>query len=112
MDVKGKCQPHLWLLTGTSEGRVFTESLLQSGWKITVSVVSERAALPYMDFPLENILVGPLREENEIRSIIVDKRINQNGFHCVVDITHPFATIITSSIRNVCKELNQPLIRY
>ena len=112
MDVKGKSQPHLWLLTGTSEGRAFTESLLQAGWKITVSVVSARAALSYMDFPLENILVGPLREEKEIRSIIVDQRINQNGFHCVVDITHPFATIITSSIAKVCKELSQPLIRY
>ena len=112
MDVKAKCQPHLWLLTGTSEGRAFTELLLQAGWKITVSVVSERAALSYFDFPLENILVGPLRGENEIRSIIVDERINQNGFHCVVDITHPFATIITSSITKVCKELNQPLIRY
>ncbi len=112
MDVKGKCQPHLWLLTGTSEGRAFTESLLQAGWKITVSVVSERAALSYLDFPLENILVGPLRGENEIRSIIIDQRVNQNGFHCVVDITHPFATIITSSIAKVCKELHQPLIRY
>lgn len=112
MEVQGKCQPHLWLLTGTSEGRVFTESLLQAGWKITVSVVSKRAALSYMNFPLENILVGPLRGENEIRSIIVDQRINQNGFHCVVDITHPFATIITSSLTKVCKELDQPLIRY
>ena len=112
MYVKEKCQPHLWLLTGTSEGRIFTESLLRAGWRITVSVVSERAALSYMDFPLENILVGPIRDEDEIRSIIVDQRINQNGFHCVVDITHPFATIITSSITKVCRELNQPLIRY
>ena len=47
MDIRKKCQPHLWLLTGTGEGHVFAKSLLKEGWKITVSVVSERASIPY-----------------------------------------------------------------
>ena len=58
MDIREKCQPHLWLLTGTGEGHVFAESLLKEGWKITVSVVSERASIPYEKLNLENILIG------------------------------------------------------
>ena len=57
MDVRGKCQSHLWLLTGTGEGHTFAESLLKEGWKITVSVVSERASIPYEKFDIENILI-------------------------------------------------------
>ena len=112
MDIKKKCQLHLWLLTGTSEGHVFTEFLIKEGWKITVSVVSHRASIPYEKFSLENILIGALSSEDEIRNIILNARNNQNGFHCVIDLTHPFATKITPTISKVCRELGQPFIRY
>ena len=112
MDVREKCQSHLWLLTGTSEGHTFAESLLKEGWKITVSVVSERASIPYEKLDIENILIGALTTEEEIRSIIFNAKNHQNGFLCVVDLTHPFATKITQSISKVCKEIGQPYIRY
>ncbi len=112
MDIRGKCQPHLWLLTGTGEGHFFAESLLKEGWKITVSVVSDRASIPYEKLDLEKILIGALITEEEIRGVILNARIHQNGFHCVVDLTHPFAIKITRSISKVCKELGQTYIRY
>ena len=112
MDIRKKCQPHLWLLTGTGEGYVFAKSLLKEGWKITVSVVSDRASIPYEKLNLENILIGALITEEEIRNVILNERIKQNGFHCVVDLTHPFAIKITRSISKVCKELGQRFIRY
>ena len=112
MDIKKKCQPHLWLLTGTGEGHRFVESLLKEGWKVTVSVVSQRATLAYEHFSLVEILVGPLKNENEIRNIILNARFNHNEFHCVVDLTHPFAVKITPAISRVCRELKQPFIRY
>ena len=112
MDIREKCQPHLWLLTGTVEGHVFAKSLLKEGWKITVSVVSERASIPYEDLNLENILIGALISEEEIRSIILNERNNHAGFHCVIDLTHPFAIKITPTISKVCKELGQAFIRY
>ena len=112
MEIKKNCQSHLWLLTGTGEGYVFAESLLKEGWTITVSVVSERASIPYKKIPLENILVGPLRSDDDIRSVILNARTNQNGFHCVVDLTHPFAIEITPALSRVCQELDQPFIRY
>ncbi len=112
MDIREKCQPHLWLLTGTGEGHVFAESLLNEGWNITVSVVSGRASIPYEKLNLEKILIGALITEEEIRDIILNERIHQNGFHCVVDLTHPFAIKITRSISKICKELGQPYIRY
>ena len=112
MDIREKSQPHLWLLTGTGEGHVFAKALLKEGWKITVSVVSNRASIPYKKLNLERILIGALKSEEEMKSVILNARINQNGFHCVVDLTHPFATKITWSISKVCKELGQPFIRY
>ena len=112
MDIREKCQPHLWLLTGTGEGHVFAESLLKEGWKITVSVVSDRASIPYEKLNLEKILIGALISEEEIREVILNARIHQNGFHCVIDLTHPFAIKITRSISIICKELGQPFIRY
>ena len=112
MDIRQKCQLHLWLLTGTGEGHVFARSLLKEGWKITVSVVSDRASIPYEKLNLEQILIGTLISEEDIRSVIVNARNNQTGFHCVIDLTHPFATQITPTISKVCKELGQPFIRY
>ena len=87
MDIRKKCQPHLWLLTGTGEGHVFAKSLLKEGWKITVSVVSGRASIPYKKLKLEKILIGALITEEEIRDVILNARINQNGFNCVIDLT-------------------------
>ena len=112
MDIRKKCQPHLWLLTGTGEGHLFARSLLKEGWKITVSVVSDRASIPYKNLNLEKILIGALISEKEIRSVILNERNNQNGFYCVIDLTHPFATKITPTLSRICNELGQPFIRY
>ena len=112
MDIRKKCQPHLWLLTGTVEGHVFAKSLLKEGWKITVSVVSDRASIPYEKLNLEEILIGALITEQEIRDVILKARINKNGFYCVIDLTHPFAVNITRAISKVCNELGQQFIRY
>ena len=110
--MREKCQPHLWLLTGTGEGHVFATSLLKEGWTITVSVVSDRASIPYQELNLEKILIGTLNGEEDVRSVILNARNSQIGFHCVIDMTHPFATKITPTISKACKELGQPLIRY
>jgi len=112
MYIRKKCQPHLWLLTGTVEGHVFAKSLLEEGWKITVSVVSDRASIPYEKLNLEKILIGALINEEEMHNVILNARVNHDGFNCVIDLTHPFAVNITSSISKVCKELGQPFIRY
>ena len=112
IDIREKCQPHLWLLTGTGEGHVFAKCLLKGGWKITVSVVSYRASIPYEKLNIDKILIGALISEDELRSVILNARNNNNGFDCVVDLTHPFATKITPIISKVCKELDQQFIRY
>ena len=89
MDIREKCQPHLWLLTGTGEGHVFAKYLLKEGWKITVSVVSYRASIPYEKLNLENILIGALISEREIRSVILNARKNKEGeIRWVIQMNH------------------------
>ena len=112
IDIRKKSQPHLWLLTGTGEGYLFAKSLLKEGWKITVSVVSDRASIPYEKLNLEKILIGALSTEEHIQSILLNARKNNIGFYCVIDLTHPFATKITPTIAKVCSENCQPFIRY
>tara|TARA_B100001250_G_scaffold345128_1_gene314403 strand:+ start:286 stop:1098 length:813 start_codon:yes stop_codon:yes gene_type:complete len=112
IDIRKKCQPHLWLLTGTGEGHIITKALLKDGWKVTVSVVSSRASIPYERLNLEKILIGALNSEEEIQRVILNERSNRNGFFCVIDLTHPFAIEITKKISEVCKKLGQSFIRY
>ena len=47
MDIRKKCQSHLWLLTGTGEGYIFAKSLLKEGWRITIIFFSDRATIQY-----------------------------------------------------------------
>ncbi len=106
------CHRHLWLLTGTGEGPEFAASLSRKGWRVTVSVVSEKAAIPYLDFDLESLLVGDLGGYLGIRRVLENAYQKHNGFDWVIDATHPFATLITSSLEKVCRELSQPLLRF
>ena len=110
--MKKNCQRHLWLLTGTGEGPMFASALLAKGWSVTVSVVSKKAANPYSELPLEALLVGDLRGDSGIVRVLQKAKLKHNGFDWVIDATHPFASSITCSLENVCKEFSQPLLRY
>ncbi len=107
-----KCQRHLWLLTGTGEGPELVCSLIERGWNVSVSVVSKKASIPYLQFPLENLFVGKLSGEESIRNLIEETRLHKGGFEWVIDLTHPFALKITSCLKKVCMQIGQPYIRF
>ncbi len=107
-----KCQPNLWLLSGTGEGPSLANAFVQKGWKVSVSVVSYQASLAYQGIPLEQLFVGALNGVEGICSVINDSQQNHRGFDYIVDATHPFAISITANLKIACEKLDQRFIRY
>ena len=112
MHNRKKCQPNIWLLSGTGEGPYLANALLQKGWKVSVSVVSCQASLAYKGIPLEQLYVGALNGVEGICTVINDSNKNNRGFDYIIDATHPFATSITSNLKIACERLGQSFIRY
>lgn len=100
-------QRHLWLLAGTGEGPVIAKALLTQGFQVSVSVVTESAALAYAGVPLTHLRVGALACSADV----ID-RIRRDRIDGLVDATHPFATTITAQLREASAVLGCPLLRY
>tara|TARA_Y100001968_G_scaffold95865_1_gene86036 strand:- start:2820 stop:3629 length:810 start_codon:yes stop_codon:yes gene_type:complete len=112
MHQRRKCHRHLWLLSGTGEGPRLAEDLIKRGWNISVSVVSRQASFAYRDLPLAKLTIGSISGSEGIKKILIEAQIAHKGFDLIIDATHPFAALISSNLREACKELDQPLLRY
>ncbi len=112
MDIRGNCQRHIWILSGTGDGPPLVKALLTKGWAISVSVVSIEASLSYAHLPIEALWVGALEGEEGIRKVLINAREQHEGFDWIVDATHPFAKVISSNLQSVCEDLGQPLLRF
>ena len=112
MQQRRKCHRHLWLLSGTSEGPRLAEDLIKRGWNISVSVVSRQASIPYQDLPLQKLIIGSINGIEGIKKILLEAQAFDQEFDLIIDATHPFAVLISSNLREVCKELGQSLLRY
>ncbi len=103
---------YLWILGGTGEGPILAKALIDQGWKISVSVVSEAAALSYEHLSLEDIWIGPIDGIEGISRILNKAKVLKKKFDWVIDATHPFALVITSDLQNACAIFGQPLLRF
>ena len=112
MHMSRNCHRHLWLLSGTGDGTPLAEALLNRGWKVSVSVVTTQASLKYCHLTLESLWVGALSGVEDIQVVIENARLLHEGFEWIIDATHPFAEIISSNLKIVCNELDQPLMRF
>ena len=112
MQNERNCHRHIWLLSGTGEGPVLAKALIEDGWKVTVSVVSFQASLAYEGISLDDLRIGSLGGVQGIIEFIREAKSIDKIFDWVVDATHPFAEIISSSLKIACLKLEQPLLRY
>lgn len=108
----------LWLIAGTGEGPVLATALLQSHWRVRVSVVSRAAALAYRSQPGLEVAVGAIgggqpdpRPEVGVAAELERARRGGDPFRWVIDATHPFATRISAALATECRRLQQPLLR-
>ena len=103
---------YIWILSGTSDGLRFVKVLIDLGWKVSVSVVTSQAALPYLDLHLDQLWIGPLDGVGGILDVLKQAKDRHKGFDWVLDATHPFASVISLNLSKACSEMNQPLVRF
>ena len=105
MQNQGNCYKNVWILSGTSDGPVIANRLLELNYSVFASVLTYKAGQAYIENPKLHIITGKLNNKDEIINFI-----KKNQIKCVVDATHPFALIISKYLNNACKENNTPLL--
>ncbi len=90
---------------GTTEGRELARRLSEEGIDHVVSVATEYGKQIEADCGEENLIVGR-KSEKEIEDLLSEKE-----FCLVVDVTHPFAIVVTRTIRQACKNLGVEYLR-
>ncbi|MBO6960928.1 MAG: precorrin-6A/cobalt-precorrin-6A reductase [Prochlorococcus marinus CUG1438] len=107
MQNQENCYENVWILSGTSDGPSIAKRLIEQNYSVFVSVLTYRAGQSYIRNPKLHIITGKLKNINEIINFI-----KKNKIKCVVDVTHPFATIISKNLNAACKEINTPLLSF
>ncbi len=107
MQNQGNCYKNVWILSGTSDGPVIANMLLELNYSVFASVLTYKAGQAYIENPKLHIITGKLNNKDEIINFI-----KKNKIKCVVDATHPFAIIISKILNNACKEINTPLLLF
>ncbi len=107
MQNQGNCYKNVWILSGTSDGPIIANRLLELNYSVFASVLTYKAGQAYIENPKLHIITGKLNNKDQIINFI-----NKNKITCVVDATHPFAVIISNNLNNACKEINTPLLLF
>ena len=107
MQNQENCYENVWILSGTSDGPVIANRLLELNYLVFASVLTYKAGQAYIKNPKLHIITGKLNDKDEIINFI-----KKNKIKCVIDATHPFAVIISKNIKNACKEINTPLLLF
>jgi precorrin-6x reductase len=91
---------------GTSEEHGLIEQLLTLSCAVTVSVASEYGkTLIKSDVPNMTVHAGRL----DMKQIV--RMIQDGGYSCIIDATHPYATEVTKNIRSAAFETGIPYFR-
>ena len=105
MQNQENCYKNVWILSGTSDGPVIANRLLELNYSVFASVLTYKAGQSYIENPKLHIITGKLNNKDEIIYFIKKNRIKW-----VIDATHPFAVIISKNLINACKEIDMPLL--
>lgn len=95
----------IFMLAGTSDARNLALELQSAGHAVTATVVTESAASSLAEVGLPHV-VGRLTGE-EMATIIMEQ-----GYHLVVDASHPFAEEASKNAMAAAEQANVPYIRY
>ena len=101
-----KCHENVWILSGTSDGPIIADKLLNLNYVVFVSVVSFKASLVYPKKNKLHIITGKIIDEIEVHQFLEKHQID-----LIIDATHPFAMQISTNLLKGCKKLNKMLLR-
>jgi precorrin-6A/cobalt-precorrin-6A reductase len=102
-------KPTILLLSGTSEGPILAQALLEAGFRSVIATVTREEARAH--------LFGRLQDAITVRvqgftAESLTQFLAQHQIGLVLDATHPFAVRITRMAAAVCRQLGTPYVRY
>jgi precorrin-6A/cobalt-precorrin-6A reductase len=103
--------PRLWLIAGTGEGPRLAAALLDRGWRLRVSVVTEAATAAYAPHPQLELVAGAIAGDGGVAQILAAAAAAAEPFRWLIDASHPVASEISASLARVCGAAAQPLLR-
>lgn len=95
----------VWLIGGTSEGRRLIKGLADADIELYVSVATDYGAA-LIEEQANTIVMANRMDLDGMRAFIQDKKPA-----CVIDATHPYATIVTETVQKACELENAEYIR-
>lgn len=98
-------QPVIWLIGGTSEGRNLIKALRDFPVQLFVSVATEYGA----ELIDEQANVTVMAERMDLAAMC--NFIEEHKPACVIDATHPYATIVTATVKKACSEKHCEYLR-
>jgi len=76
MQNQEKCHENVWILSGTSDGPVIANRLLELNYSVFASVLTYRAGKAYIKNPKLHIITGRLNNKDEIINFIKKNKIS------------------------------------
>lgn len=98
-------KPAVWLIAGTGEGRILAEELAAMGTHVYVSVATAYGATLFDDNP--DITVQSQRMNYEEMCSFIKKYRPE----LVVDSSHPYALVVTETVKKACEATNTEYMR-
>ena len=93
------------VFAGTTEGRELTEALLDAGVSVTACVATEYGQTLLRSRPGLTISARRLTEEE------MEALLRGRDFACVIDATHPYASVVTENIAAACRRTGREYLR-
>ncbi len=93
------------VFAGTTEGRELTEALLDAGASVTACVATEYGQTLLRSHPRLTVSARRLTEEE------MEDLLRGGNFACVIDATHPYASVVTENIAAACARTGREYLR-
>ncbi len=93
------------IFAGTTEGRRIAECLSKAELPARVCVATEYGEAILGELPFVKVKQGRM-DESEMRAFMTEQ-----SFALVVDATHPYATLVSTNIRQAAKQAGLPYLR-
>ena len=98
-------KPVIWLIGGTSEGRALIKALANFNVELFVSVATDYGA--ELIEKQDNLTI--LAERMDLEKM--QAFLQEHKPACVIDATHPYATIVTATVQKACALENTKYLR-
>jgi precorrin-6A/cobalt-precorrin-6A reductase len=99
-------QPHLWLIGGTSDSVLIAQAIAAQQFPSVITVTTTEAKTLYAQVQDLPVRVGQLSPDEML------KFLEQYQIVGIIDVSHPFAQVISTQAIHLSQQLNLPYLRY